>query len=494
MKNVLIYFLGLISLNAFAQGAQEFGPTNTIQVGKGGNENTIVDGVFVKSQVPEKKYISYEHVREADYVWAKRVWSYVDLREKFNYPLYYPHEQYVTSLDPDVEDKLELLNSQRYSLWSIIRYNVLVGNFNVFRVRDNTILTSEPGVDFDLVKDGYDFKYPVLPSKPINKPFYLNDKDYRAELENGLIGTMDSTVNILKSIEDPEADSIRPVIENGKQLVIDGVPQFDVVKEVQYDRKYYKSQEIVRYHLKTDWFFDKERSLLDHRIIAIAPVIYTACENKGGNSSSSGEDEGGEETSNAEFDFEENLDKLAESDKFKTAAQKKLSEVKIVLEKAKVDKDTLAMLDAELTQVKLEKYIGFLDGKDETNKTIASLITKIKDLEDKKSKLEANNKPAESESGESETGCYEYRELFWLYFPQMRPHIQKYYTYNDKNDAQWMSFDDLFWKTKYTQVVYKESNVYDRKIESYRKGIDALIESERIKEEIRTFEHDVWNF
>jgi hypothetical protein len=42
--------------------------------------------------------------------------------------------------------------------------------------------------------------------------------------------------------------------------------------------------------------------------------------------------------------------------------------------------------------------------------------------------------------------------------------------------------------------MYKESNVYDRRIESYRTGVDALWESEKIKEEIRTVEHDVWSF
>jgi hypothetical protein len=36
--------------------------------------------------------------------------------------------------------------------------------------------------------------------------------------------------------------------------------------------------------------------------------------------------------------------------------------------------------------------------------------------------------------------------------------------------------------------------VFDRQIESYRTGVDALMEAEKIKEEIRLFEHDVWNF
>jgi len=43
-------------------------------------------------------------------------------------------------------------------------------------------------------------------------------------------------------------------------------------------------------------------------------------------------------------------------------------------------------------------------------------------------------------------------------------------------------------------VIYKQSNVFDRKIDSYRLGLDALMESEKLTEEIRTIEHDVWHF
>ncbi|MBI3238207.1 MAG: gliding motility protein GldN, partial [Flavobacteriia bacterium] len=86
------------------------------------------------------------------------------------------------------------------------------------------------------------------------------------------------------------------------------------------------------------------------------------------------------------------------------------------------------------------------------------------------------------------------REVFWLYFPHCRYVLSNYFVYNQQNDAQWMSFDDLFWKRKFNSIVYKESNVFDRSIDSYRTGVDALMESEKITEEMRTFESDVWNF
>ena len=85
-------------------------------------------------------------------------------------------------------------------------------------------------------------------------------------------------------------------------------------------------------------------------------------------------------------------------------------------------------------------------------------------------------------------------EMFWLYFPELRNVIVNYYTYNDKSDALWMSFDDLFWKRKFNAQIYRTSDKFDREIEDYRFGVDALREAEKIKGEIRKWEHDVWNY
>ena len=40
----------------------------------------------------------------------------------------------------------------------------------------------------------------------------------------------------------------------------------------------------------------------------------------------------------------------------------------------------------------------------------------------------------------------------------------------------------------------KESNVYDRIVKGYVRGMDALVESERIKEELFLLEHDLWHY
>ena len=97
----------------------------------------------------------------------------------------------------------------------------------------------------------------------------------------------------------------------------------------------------------------------------------------------------------------------------------------------------------------------------------------------------------DNEGNEQITGK---KELFWLYFPHCRYVFNNYFTYNEKNDAQWMSFDDLFWKRRFSSYIYKQSNRFDRKIDSYAFGAEALYESEKITNEMRNFEHDLWSY
>jgi gliding motility associated protien GldN len=84
--------------------------------------------------------------------------------------------------------------------------------------------------------------------------------------------------------------------------------------------------------------------------------------------------------------------------------------------------------------------------------------------------------------------------LFYVYFPACRPLFAKHEVYNTKNDAERRSFDDIFWKRQFNSTITKESNVFDRKVDDYLKGLDALLENERIKNDIFKYEHDFWQF
>lgn len=84
--------------------------------------------------------------------------------------------------------------------------------------------------------------------------------------------------------------------------------------------------------------------------------------------------------------------------------------------------------------------------------------------------------------------------LFWLYYPECRYVFANAEVYNMFNDAQRRTYEDIFQKRYFTSYVVKESNVYDRSIQSYARGLDALAESQRIKDELFLLEHDLWHY
>ncbi|MBL7933811.1 MAG: gliding motility protein GldN [Bacteroidia bacterium] len=93
--------------------------------------------------------------------------------------------------------------------------------------------------------------------------------------------------------------------------------------------------------------------------------------------------------------------------------------------------------------------------------------------------------------GKEDLGCNNY---FYVYFPACRPFFAKHEVFNTRNDSERRTFEDIFWKRQFSSMIKKESNVYDRNIDSYSKGLDALLESDRIKGDIFRWEHDLWHF
>jgi gliding motility associated protien GldN len=87
-----------------------------------------------------------------------------------------------------------------------------------------------------------------------------------------------------------------------------------------------------------------------------------------------------------------------------------------------------------------------------------------------------------------------YDPLFWIYFPEARPVFAKAEVFNRNNSAARKTYDDIFWKRMFNSYVYKEDNVYDRRISDYSTGVDALMEAERVKNDLFTFEHNLWEF
>lgn len=88
-------------------------------------------------------------------------------------------------------------------------------------------------------------------------------------------------------------------------------------------------------------------------------------------------------------------------------------------------------------------------------------------------------------------------ELFWVWFPSAREVLHKAKAFNRKNTSQPISFDHLLNSRRFDAVIYKEDNVQgDRDVKDYitDNALMQLMESQRIKEQIRNIEIDLWNY
>ena len=91
----------------------------------------------------------------------------------------------------------------------------------------------------------------------------------------------------------------------------------------------------------------------------------------------------------------------------------------------------------------------------------------------------------------------DYIELFWIFFPDAREVLHEAKSFNNKNSAMPVSFDQILNSRRFNSTIYKEENVYgDREIKEYMKdnAQSQLLEAERVKEKIRDFESDMWNY
>ena len=91
----------------------------------------------------------------------------------------------------------------------------------------------------------------------------------------------------------------------------------------------------------------------------------------------------------------------------------------------------------------------------------------------------------------------EYIDLFWVFYPGARDLLHEWKAFNDKNSSMPISYDHILNSRRFNASVYKEENVYnDREIAEYMKdnALMQLIESERVKDKVRNFEQDMWNY
>ena len=83
----------------------------------------------------------------------------------------------------------------------------------------------------------------------------------------------------------------------------------------------------------------------------------------------------------------------------------------------------------------------------------------------------------------------------WIpYDDNTRKVLSEAFVANRKNGAERRTYEEILTKRVFDSYIVKEENMYDRYINSYALNIDALYESERIKDEMFDFEQSLWEY
>jgi gliding motility associated protien GldN len=88
-------------------------------------------------------------------------------------------------------------------------------------------------------------------------------------------------------------------------------------------------------------------------------------------------------------------------------------------------------------------------------------------------------------------------ELFWVFFPDAREVLHRSKVYNPQNSSQPISFDHVLNARRFSGTIVREENIYgNRAIADYIRGnsLFQLLEADKIKEDIRNKEIDMWNY
>ena len=273
-----------------------------------------MNNVYKKTQHITKEIVQLPTLREADVMWSRKIWRDIDLRQKINHPLYYPQEDMANTVDRD-------------NLFKVL-FDAATGNGEV-------AIKAYADADID-----DEFKNPMTPTELIKMMKGTKQIDY---------------------LQDEFGDDA--LDEFGQRIVMDS-DNFKGGIAV---------RDIKKWQIKEQWFFDKQRSVMDVRILGMCPIADDR-------------DEFGELTGNP-------------------------------------------------------------------------------------------------------------RKICWFYFPEARTVLRNSQAFNlVKNEAENKTFEDIFMKRMFSSTIVKEGNVYDRQVNEYMVGLDALLEAERIKAEIFNIEHDLWEY
>jgi gliding motility associated protien GldN len=169
-----------------------------------------MNSVFKKEKHHNKKVQQYAPLRQADVMWSRKIWREIDLRQKINHPFYYPENDGVAHTIDD-----------RKSLIDVIYSAILEGSITAY---DNASMDDE-------------FREP------------MTSEDIKT-----IGGAKDETVEVVDW--DAIAEGADPEEATTTRVV----------------RKEFNRNTIKKWRLKEEWVFDKQRSVMEVRIIGMAPL------------------------------------------------------------------------------------------------------------------------------------------------------------------------------------------------------------------------------
>jgi len=169
-----------------------------------------MNSVFKKEKHHNKRVQQYASLRQADVMWSRKIWREIDMRQKINHPFYYPEND---GVGHTIED--------RKSLIDVIYSAILEGSITAY---------GNPSMD----------------------------DEFREVMSQDDIKKIGGAKEELVTVIDWDAVNAGADPEEATK---------DTLTKIPFNRNTVK-----KWRVKEEWFFDKQRSVMDVRIIGLAPL------------------------------------------------------------------------------------------------------------------------------------------------------------------------------------------------------------------------------
>jgi gliding motility associated protien GldN len=304
-------------------------------------------GVLTESQkqANDNNPLAYGYIADRDILWSKIVWEKIDLNQRVNFPLLYPTQD-------------DGFSKGRRSLYKVLLEAIQEGAEDS---TSSTAITEVYATSYFNKKKTYE---DILAS---TKSVFLPDVALDLLGQYGITGTD----NVQQFINRSLAGSLSEYPEHYPQQLVDQMEPYLIPTEI-------TSRDILEFHIKGMWYFDKLQGEMRYRLLGIAPAGYD---------------------------------------------------------------------------------------------------------------IQSQN---QSFSGDPQIVPY-----FWVWFQDARNALHQAKVLNNKNSSMPYTFDHVLNSRRFDAFIYKTQNDYeDREISDYIQdnALLQLLEANRIKEEIRNFELDMWNY